>query len=133
MKMGVFFLKPLVPGFWSVYGFVGITLTEIELIEYRKRNSMVERRCQSNQERTRKGNCGNKHELIRNSIPLLNDRRGSAASKDNPSTSKTNVLVIKHARLPRCYSAHGLLALDDKIAVRKDSRDTAWVWFLHMR
>ena len=62
MKMGVFFLKPLVPGFWSVYGFVGITLTEIELIEYKRRNSMVERRCQSNREGTRKGDWDNKHE-----------------------------------------------------------------------
>mgnify|MGYP001026241792 CR=1 FL=1 len=94
---------------------------------------MVERRCQSNQERMRQGDCDNKHELIVNSIPLLNDRRGAAASKDNPSTSKTNVIVIKHACLPRRYSAHGLLALDDKITVRKDLRDTAWVRFLYVR
>ena len=32
MKMGVFFLNPLVPGFWSLYGVVGTILTEIALI-----------------------------------------------------------------------------------------------------
>ena len=129
MKMGVFFLNPLVPGFWSLYGVVGTVLTDIVLIGFVSRLCLSENP-PSFQRATRPSSdeiFWDNKEKAQQSRNTLKRRRLAPFFAPNPASSQAHVPVVKDAHLTWRDSPHGFLALDAEIPIRENARNAAGI------